>query len=290
MQGHFWSSQGYSLNCHLSQRDGATVKRLLGPIDDATGKMLPMPVPISPPIVPTMYRRRGPALPSGPNPASVHNGSTGSNHSGSGSRNAYASSVGTPVSADSLSPFGEDPNSNIPRRYTGVSYARPQQYVHGSPNLSMTPAFCSSSRNSSVSTLSTMTMPLDIAGLAITPSGSRNLSLSNPSVRNHYPNLTSPSSTHEHGSKPSSPAAVHGHKISIRNLSQDATEERLYRLIEDNTHAFVKLVQPDSIVLCRVHGQLHAYVKFIRKEDAEKAAQQIHGLHFMERVLRATLG
>lgn len=220
----------------------------------------------------------------------VQHGNTGSNHSDTRSRNVYASSASTPVSADPRSPFSEDPNSNSPRRYTGVSYARPQQYIHFSPSLSMTPAFCNSSRNSSVSTLSTTTVPLDIADLAITPSGSRTLSLSKPSVRGHDPNLTPPSSIHEYGSKPSSPAAVHGHKISIRNLSQDVTEERLYRLIEDNTHAFVKLVQPDAIVLRRVHGQLHAYMKFIRKKDAEKAAQKIHGLHFMERVLRATLG
>lgn len=271
------------------------MKQLLGPFDDATGSMLEFPVPISPPIAPTMYRRRRPTLPSGPPPAGAQSGNTGSNYYDSRGHNVYASSAGMPVSADPISASSEDPAGNIPRHYAGFTYARPQQYVHGSPNLAMTPALYSSSRNSSVSTLSTMTVPLDIANLSITPNGSRNLSLSNSSVtsataRGHDQNRNPPSSIQEFDSKPSSPAAVHGYKITIRNLSQDATEERVYKLIEDNTHAFVKLIQPDSIVLRRVHGQLHAYVKFIRKEDAEKAVKHIHGLHFMERVLRATLG
>ena len=64
----------------------------------------------------------------------------------------------------------------------------------------------------------------------------------------------------------------------------------MYSLVEEKTHAFVQMIQPEYITLRQVHGQLHAYVKFIRKKDAQEAVQQLHGYTLMGRTLKVTLG
>lgn len=171
----------------------------------------------------------------------------------------------------------------------------------------MTPAFSSSSRNSSISTLSTMMMPPDVASFIATPTfptisgalgtpyGSRNPSFSNISVastslHSSGPILTPPPSVSEYESEPPSPASVHGYKVTIRNLSQDTTKERVYALVEEQTHAYVEMVQPEYIKLRQVHGQVHAFAEFIREKDAKKAVKQLQGQKFMGRTLQATLG
>ena len=83
---------------------------------------------------------------------------------------------------------------------------------------------------------------------------------------------------------------MHGYKVTIRNLSQEATKEGVYALVEERTHAYVQMVQPEYIKLRQVHGQLHAYVEFIREKDAKKAVRQLHGHQLVGRTLQATLG
>ncbi len=173
--------------------------------------------------------------------------------------------------------------------------------------VSMKPAFSSSSRNSSVSALSTMTIPSSVASIDATqtfpnlssalgtPHGSRDPSFSNLSIasttsRSHGPIPTQPPSVSEHDSTYRSSAAVHGYRVTIRNLCPEATKERVYSLVEEKTHAFVQMIQPEYITLRQVHGQLHAYVKFIRKKDAQEAVQQLHGYTLMGRTLKVTLG
>lgn len=291
------------LNAYVLQQDGRRLVQLCGPIEIGTGQLLRAPVPLSPPIVPLTHRQRGRMGPTGSHPASAqHDHANSSDYSGR-RRNVQPLAGGTFLVVNSFDQVNEAPTSS-PAGNAGVGHPLQQQSVQRSKALPMTPASWSSSRNSSVSTLSGMTIPPDVARFDVTltfsslssgldtPYKSRNPGFSNLSVgsttsRNCGIIPTPPPSA---GLEHPSPAAIRGYKVTIRNLSQETTKERVYTLVEEKTSAFVQMIQPGYITLRQVHGQLHAYVKFIREKDAEKAVQKLHGYKFMGRTLQATLG
>lgn len=163
------------------------------------------------------------------------------------------------------------------------------------PMAPMTPPFSSSSRNSSMSTVCVTPNSSALSSALGTRNGSRDFDFSNVAVASTASRSCAlipipPPSVGEYGSDHPNPADVHGYKVTIRNLSQETAKERIYTLVEDNTHAFVQMIQPEYITLRQVHGQLHAYVKFIHEQDAVMAVQQLHGYKFMGRTLQVTLG
>lgn len=89
--------------------------------------------------------------------------------------------------------------------------------------------------------------------------------------------------------RPSACLPTQEHKVLVKNLSLDATEQLVYNLIEQNTRVYVPLVLPSPIVLHKDKGQFHAYIKFVDRSDAEKVVQQLDKSHFMGKKLQAAL-
>lgn len=239
-------------------------------------------------------------------PVSSQRGHASSNDNGGRERNVQPLAAGAFSVVDYFDQVSEAP-TNAHAGIAGDSLPLQQQSVQRSEALRMMPAFLSSSRKSSVSTPSTVTISPDTASFDVTlafsspssalgtPHKSRNPSFSNASLASTTSRscgliATPPPTVGKCGSEHPSPAAIHGHKVTIRNLSQETTKERVYNLVEEMTHAFVQMIQPGYITLRQVHGQLRAYVEFIREKDAEMAVQKIHGYKFMGRTLQATLG
>lgn len=278
---------------------------LRGPIDNATGFIRPSPVPQSSAIAPMAWSSRSQGThgsPSRPQPVSSNRRfSTVSNsHISSGQvaqslvigRSAL---LGTPASFRSV--------------YATAGSALQQHYGQNYPNVPLSPGLSSSSSNSSISTLSTTTMinpdiPNHAGNSAFrsTPRVSGTvIACTLPSV----PSISTPVSISQGVTQsPTPPSSISGstsqepmpalpplgcYKLTVTNMSLHATKELVGALIEQKTRRYVTLLQPDPIRLRRFNRQLHAYINFTQRDDAEKAEREIRGFSFMGRQLHAIL-
>ena len=272
VQGHSW--KGCVLEAWLVRKNKGDHEEILGPVDHITGRLRPAPTP-----------RRLTRLPMTP---------VRGNYRSPFNSHSIASSYGS--SGDSTNSMSSE---GVPLSINTTSSTQQRQRVQKFPSTS------SSSRNGSISSSST-TLSRDaytaVSTFHTTPntlgfplaSAYTNVS-KRPAVG--YASLinaqrsTPPSSISENASQafPTTSAPTRYYKVTIRNLSLEATKERVGELIEQKTRIYVPLVQPHPIKLQPHKGQIHAYVKFTRKDDAEKAVRGIRGLRFLGRPLQAIL-
>ena len=295
MQGHQWD--GCILEAWLAQQEAGAFEPLLGPINNATGSIrLPhgRQSTVMAAILQMIHQQSSHQAPSMLQP-------TFSNC------NLRAAQINVPVTprAPGRSIYGP---TSFPFSYPAGVYASQYQHGEDSPVVPISPDLSNSSRNSSISTLSTTTMLHDlpthpaISALRTTPyaltapvnstrlSRSSVLRTEDRSQRISQAPTPSPSisgSTSQSSISALSPTECH--KVTITNLSLQATKEVIGELVEQKTRRYVTLVQPNPIRLRSRRGQLHAYVSFVEKDDAERAVQQIRGFRFMGRQLHAIL-
>ena len=77
------------------------------------------------------------------------------------------------------------------------------------------------------------------------------------------------------------------YKVVVKNLPKDVSTETAYGLVEQNTRMYVHLVQP-AVILQRINGQTHAYIKFVEQHDAEMCVQRMNGLSHSGRKLHVS--
>ena len=185
----------------------------------------------------------------------------------------------------------------IPQRQGQPPPTISQQRGQASLMTPVSPDTSSWSRSSSISTLPTMMVMPDMplhstkpglfttACAPITTFIPRNSSVSSnstiDSLTHGIAQLTSPSSNSEHSSRLPSSASppVRHYKVTLSHLPLQATTELVGELIEQKVRKYVTLVQPDPIKLQKFKGQSQASVKFLKKNDAEKAVRELQKFH-----------
>ena len=291
---------------------GGKNETLLGPRDSTTGEIIQVPVPLSPVIksmpqrscdgekrhsyeLPPKYQPAfskktyltSPAKPVSSGQVSQSSAAARSSHNGSSNHRALASTISPPS-------------------YNSAVHS-PQQRQQASTMRAVSPGLSSSSRNSSISTLPAMMVPPDVsfhitspglfttAHMPITTPIPRNSSISSISsidsiirgVAQHTPSTSSGGSSTR--SQLAAPPSVRCYKVTLSHVNLQATTELVGELIEKKTRNYVTLVQPDPIKLHRGKSQNHAYIKFTKKDDAEKAVRELRRFTFMGKQLDATL-
>ena len=203
------------------------------------------------------------------------------------------------------------PWSLIPAGVPGSSYLHHQeaqemsQYKLGSSEITK------STTNSDISTFSTPStamiysrdsdrnlMPTRHSRLRTTesPFASRNPSVSSVSTASgsshDYYQASHPSGSE--GESIPSPLTPISHtsgnfKVTIHNLSPHSTKEAVCDLVEQKSGKYVTLAQPEPIKIRKFKGQVHACIKFARKNDAEKTATGLEGFIYKSRKLHTVL-
>ena len=199
--------------------------------------------------------------------------------------------------------------SSVPNHRPLSSHVYPSghhvQYSHGRQDLQQAPKSPGASDSSGESVISVLPTSLGLPDTAAISAHKFGASVSNSgtaygSIGGSYMNMAGHSSIHVStssssmsGSSAISTSAAQpppkSYKVTIKNLSPHATVDMIGEVVEQKTRIYVPLVQPDPIKLRQFHGQLHAYVKFTQRDDAEKAVQCIRGFEFMSRALDARL-
>lgn len=301
------------LKAWLFRQSNIHCKLLDGPIDKVTGKILPEPKWENPALVPynpITHSQRGPKTPTTYLPVNAYYGS-GINHTAS---TYYASQKrimqplpGAGHVPPSFPNYASSARMNPPSGSGYPGCVSQKQSGQASLAMPISPVLSSSSRNSSISTLSTIMLPdtstydtmptfRSTPSKLDTPFTSRAGSFSGTSVASNTPRgyaqaPTPPPSVSENASQPSTPTSqpAEHYNVTIRNLSPQATRDLVYKLLENNTRIYVELMQPDGLKLSKVTGSLRAQVKFTREEDAEKALENLHGHTFMNKKLHVSM-
>ena len=259
------------LEAWLLRKNKGDLKDFLGPIDRVTGALRPAPTP-----------RRLARLSMTPN---------------RGDPSGYR----TPLRSHSIaSSYGSSEESITTSYLEGVSHSF--QRRQDVPRVSSSP---SSSRNTSISSPSTTVFRDAHAATSTFQTVPHTLGSPFASVQRNIANRTATRANfHVDAQGPTPPSSISDniprfsttasaptrcYKVTIRNLSLEATKECVGELIEQKTRIYVPLVQPQPIKLQPHKGQFHAYVKFTHIDDAEKAVRGIRGLKFLGRPLQAIL-
>ncbi|KAL6715623.1 hypothetical protein ACLMJK_006584 [Lecanora helva] len=195
------------------------------------------------------------------------------------------------------------PHSCAPHALATNDHIQRRQRV---PKTPLSPCRSSSSRGSSISSPPVQTTPHHrftaippSVVLSNTPGSSlafgnldNTTRLVSANASQGYAQELTPSSSISVQSLPiSSPLTVSTkyYRVTIKNLSLEATDETIGDLIEQRTRRYVPLVQPKPITFRRIKGTLHAYIKFTQEDDARNAVQSLKDLKYLGRTIHATL-
>lgn len=306
---HVWEDvwERCLLNAWLLHSKAGKAGILRGPTDSATGSVRPLPVPCSPAIAPVAWSSHGQRrieIPSGPRSAPSMKGYLTDPNGYSSQGQLTHSLAAVRIAPTGPSRVAPGPTS-FPSGYPAAGYAKQPHIGQVLPEMPMSPGPSDSLRNSSISALSTTVMLPEAPtsdSSRMTPkvpntayvSGSLSVTgvpRTDNTALDYLQAPTPPmfiSDSIVHGTPPASSLSA-CYKVTITNLSLQATKELVGELVEQKTRIYVTLAQPDPIKLRKFKGQLHAYVKFTQKDDAETAVQRIRGFNFMGRTLYAML-